>query len=280
MFVGNIWSFVISKTGSRKELCRRRRRGRAPERSLARQCRPATRRATQTPAYGLGGRRCGPRVRRGPSASSLGRAPCLCTGPRCPGPRARVRECQAAACMRSASWPRCAVRSWVPSPRPRRMVITRASQNQPERHPLLCLPAPERRRRSRASLGVDSVRRRLSILAELAASPSFPPPLLHHCDIPCSGLVQPARYAAGIEPHQGRRPPLPSPAILRTISTPPEPKNRTLGEPLSIPTTSPVHPGDELAGFWISPSLAAARDYIARSEVFLGAGTQNPGTCS
>jgi hypothetical protein len=90
----------------------------------------------------------------------------------------------------------------------------------------------------------------------------------------------PARYAAGIEPHQGRMPPLPSPAILRTISTPSEPKNRTLGEPLSIPTTSPVHPGDELAGFWISPSLAAARDYIARSEVFLGAGTQNPGTCS
>jgi hypothetical protein len=72
-------------------------------------------------------------------------------------------------------------------------------------------------------------------------------------------------------------PPLPP---VGHVFPPSNPQNEIVVSLLSIPTTSPVHPDDELAGFWISPSLAAARDYIARSEVFLGAGTQNPGTCS
>jgi hypothetical protein len=57
---------------------------------------------------------------------------------------------------------------------------------------------------------------------------------------------------------------------LRTTSTPLEPKNRTLGEPLSLPTTSPVHPGDEL-----SPSAGAPGDYIASLRLCLGSFLQS-----
>jgi hypothetical protein len=80
----------------------------------------------------------------------------------------------------------------------------------------------------------------------------------------------PAQHFAGIEPQQGRRPPLLSSTILRTTSTPPDPKNRTLGEPMSLPTTSPVHPGGELAGFWTSPPVGVPRDYIAELPGCLG----------
>jgi hypothetical protein len=50
-------------------------------------------------------------------------------------------------------------------------------------------------------------------------------------------------------------PPRPSPKLDR-------------GEPLVNPTTSPVHPGDELARFWISPPAGAPEDYIASISVF------------
>jgi hypothetical protein len=77
-------------------------------------------------------------------------------------------------------------------------------------------------------------------------------------------------YARGIPP--------PTPADQVPPSS--NHRNEALGEPTSLPHLFPAKSGLLLAGFWISPSLAAARDHIARSEVFLGAGTQNPGTCS
>jgi hypothetical protein len=55
-------------------------------------------------------RRCGPRHRRGPYASYLRSAPRARAGPRCPGPGAQTRVCQAAARMCSASWPPAASR--------------------------------------------------------------------------------------------------------------------------------------------------------------------------
>jgi hypothetical protein len=55
------------------------------------------------------------------------------------------------------------------------------------------------------------------------------------------------------------------------------PRNGTLGEPRSLIDPFPAKHDLPLAGFRRFPSLATARDYIARSEVFLGARTQNPG---
>jgi hypothetical protein len=40
--------------------------------------------------------------------------------------------------------------------------------------------------------------------------------------------------------------------------------------PSSLPTTSPVNPSDELAGFWSSPPAMAPEDYIASISVFPG----------
>jgi hypothetical protein len=57
------------------------------------------------------------------------------------------------------------------------------------------------------------------------------------------------------------------------------PRNGTLGKPRPLLGLSPAKPDLPLAGFRRFPSLAAARDYIARSEVFLGVRMQNPGTC-
>jgi hypothetical protein len=54
------------------------------------------------------------------------------------------------------------------------------------------------------------------------------------------------------------------------VSTPSKPQNEIVVSPLSIPTTSPVHPGDELAGFWIFPPAGAPGDYIASSLFFPG----------
>jgi hypothetical protein len=235
----------------------------------ARQRHPATCRATQTPAYGLGGRHCGPRHRRGPSASSLGRAPCLCAGLCCPGPRARARECQAAACMRSASRPFAASKTSSvasSSSRGHHMSVAKISWNV-----VPCSVLFARTRATPPDLSVGhqhSVRRRLSIRAHrLSFVSSTPTSPLRHPVLRSRAL---ARHITGIKPQQGRRPPLPSPAILRTISTPPEPKNRSLGEPSSLPTTSPVHPDDELAGFWSSPPAMAPEDYIALISVFPG----------
>jgi hypothetical protein len=60
---------------------------------------------------------------------------------------------------------------------------------------------------------------------------------------------------------------------LRTAS------NGTLGEHTPFPHPFLSKPGPPLAVFRRFPLLAAARDYIARSEIFLGARTQNLGTC-
>jgi hypothetical protein len=65
----------------------------------------------------------------------------------------------------------------------------------------------------------------------------------------------------------------PPPAISTPsghVSTPSKPQNEIGVSPLSIPTTSPVHPGDELAGFWIFPPAGAPGDYIASSLFFPG----------
>jgi hypothetical protein len=72
-----------------------------------------------------------------------------------------------------------------------------------------------------------------------------------------------ARWPSGCRPHhrQGRP---------GDVSTPSKPQNEIVVSPLSIPTTSPVHPGDELAGFWIFPPAGAPGDYIASSLFFPG----------
>jgi hypothetical protein len=45
--------------------------------------------------------------------------------------------------------------------------------------------------------------------------------------------------------------------------------------PWSFLATSPVHPGDELAGFWTSPPAGAPGDYIASLELCLGSFLQS-----
>jgi hypothetical protein len=97
--------------------------------------------------------------------------------------------------------------------------------------------------------------------------PSFPLLLLHPWGEPST---DPAHHDAacrnsngGHQPPPRRRPPG-APPDLRSAS------NWTLGEPSSLPTTSPVHPGDELAGFWSSPPAMALEDYIASISVFPG----------
>jgi hypothetical protein len=69
------------------------------------------------------------------------------------------------------------------------------------------------------------------------------------------------------------------PAIAGTSTDLRTASNGILGEPTPFTRPFLAKPGLPLAGFRWFPSLAAARDYIARSEVFLGARTQNPGTC-
>jgi hypothetical protein len=122
--------------------------------------------------------------------------------------------------------------------------------------------------------------------------PSGPPATRHQCaaaplphhsadrpafPLPCSSTnsaTQPPGLLTApspTRPNRGGLPAtLPSPAPASYIFPPSKPQNEIVVSLLSIPTTSPVHLGDELAGFWISPSLAAARGYIARSEVFPG----------
>jgi hypothetical protein len=100
--------------------------------------------------------------------------------------------------------------------------------------------------------------------------PRVPPPPTSPLQHPVLRSPAPARHIVDIEPQQGRRPPLLPSAILRTTSTPPEPKNRTLGEPSSLLTTSPVHPGGELAGFWTSSPAGVPGDYIAELPGCLG----------
>jgi hypothetical protein len=68
--------------------------------------------------------------------------------------------------------------------------------------------------------------------------------------------------------------------LAGTFSGLSNPRNGTFGKPRPLLGPFPAKPGVSLTGFRRFPSLAASRDYIARSEVFLGAGTQNPGTCS
>jgi hypothetical protein len=45
--------------------------------------------------------------------------------------------------------------------------------------------------------------------------------------------------------------------------------------PWSFLATSPVHPGDELVGFWTSPPAGAPGDYIASLELCLGSFLQS-----
>jgi hypothetical protein len=56
----------------------------------------------------------------------------------------------------------------------------------------------------------------------------------------------------------------------QSILRPPDHLKSTLGKPRPLLGPFPAKPNLPLAGFWRFPSLAAARDYMARSEVFLG----------
>jgi hypothetical protein len=66
----------------------------------------------------------------------------------------------------------------------------------------------------------------------------------------------------------------PPSTAVGTSSDPSNHRNRTLGEQGSLPHPFPAKNSLPLAGFRRSPSLAATRGYIARSEIFPGARTQ------
>jgi hypothetical protein len=88
-----------------------------------------------------------------------------------------------------------------------------------------------------------------------------------------STAPQPACQDAPVpdqERNSGRSRTSTPPAPFDHISPPSKPQNEIVVSPSSLPTTSPVNPGDELAGLWSSPPAMAPEDYIASISVFPG----------
>jgi hypothetical protein len=99
---------------------------------------------------------------------------------------------------------------------------------------------------------------------------ALPPFLLHPCDIPVHWHRAPDRTSLCLHRNRALSATLPPPAPAGHISPPSKPQNEIVVSPSSLPTTSPVNSGDELAGFWSSPPAMAPEDYIASILVFPG----------
>jgi hypothetical protein len=85
-----------------------------------------------------------------------------------------------------------------------------------------------------------------------------------------STTPQPACQDAPVpdqERNSGRSRTSTPPAPFDHFSLPSKPQNEIVVSPSSLPTTSPVNPGDKLAGFWSSPPAMAPEDYIASISV-------------
>jgi hypothetical protein len=105
-----------------------------------------------------------------------------------------------------------------------------------------------------------------------AGRPSSLPPLVPYSSLDASA-PPPGRQDAPVpdqERSSGRSRASTPPAPFDHISPPSKPQNEIMVSPSSLPTTSPVNPGDELAGFWSSPPAMAPEDYIASISVFPG----------
>jgi hypothetical protein len=185
---------------------------------------------------------CGPRRRRGPSASFLRSAPRVRAGSRCPGPRARTRVCQAAARMRSASWSPAALRG--------SSVAACSSQSQlqapvtvPRRAPS---PVPGQGRAGQARPSLIRI---------------SPTPGLHVLTTP----LEPAKSLAHLHGRPTRRSrggPRSTPPPFSIAGAPPDvwnDKNRTPSEPTPLPRPFPAKHGLPLTGFRPSSFLSAAR---------------------
>jgi hypothetical protein len=157
-------------------------------------------------------------------------------------------------------------------------LASRTSGLPPGAHTVSSFPSPFVFEPSRARAEPASVppRAKDSVAAELVVllltdelqSPTHvlnPPP-----KIPVHRIPPPNPVAAGSS-NRGRLPAtLPPLAPVGHISPPSKPQNEIVVSPSSLPTTSPVNPSDELAGFWSSPPAMAPEDYIASISVFPG----------
>jgi hypothetical protein len=126
--------------------------------------------------------------------------------------------------------------------------------------------------------------RRRPLLAPGRVAP--PRPFLARIHLPCPSLNTPELHLAenSRSAHRNRgwdglRSAVPPFSIAGASSDLRTASNGTLGEPTPLTHPFPAKLGLPLAGFRRSPSLAATRGDIARSEIFSGAKTQNPGTC-
>jgi hypothetical protein len=122
-------------------------------------------------------------------------------------------------------------------------------------------------------------RRRRSALLPSAALPgkTAPHPLRARAHAPCSSLnttapspgsrtvPSPPRHGCG---GQDRAVPVQAPG--EAASGPIFANNRSRVSPRSFLASSPVHPGDELAGFWIFPPAMAPGGHIASSSIIPG----------
>jgi hypothetical protein len=106
----------------------------------------------------------------------------------------------------------------------------------------------------------------------LAALLSFPPPHEPRALLVTTAPLPLRQDAAAprTDGSRGRTERATPPAPCDPISPPSKPQNEIVVSPSSLLTTSPVDPGDELAGFWSSPPAMAPEDYIASISVFPG----------
>jgi hypothetical protein len=137
--------------------------------------------------------------------------------------------------------------------------------------PLVCEPSRARAEPASVRLHAkDSVAAELVVLllTDELQSPTHEPRALLVTTAPLP-LRQDAA-APRTDGSRGRTERATPPAPCDPLSPPSKPQNEIVVSSSSLPTTSPVNPGDELAGFWSSPPAMAPEDYIASISVFPG----------
>jgi hypothetical protein len=266
-YVDTFWSFIISKTGSRNWNGRRRRelsaRARAPAFFAATCC------AAQSPVYGC---LCASvvdqvaTVGRPPRRFAVSRAQerversrVLLATRRCAPCRTAFLRMQAS--HLAAPW----LKATVASPSSASFGVNNKNAGAAplfaRRRPPLLLSAAL----PRSCRGVLSAhnQRRPTLSSPSSSSPA---PL---------SAPQHRRWAAGQCRRRrhgcsGRYQAVPVQAPDEAASGPTFTNNWSRVSPQSFLASSSVHPGDELAGFWISPPTGAPRDYIASPSFFPG----------